>query len=550
MLKFYDTIYLWALAAIPLLAALYVYVIARKKRTAKKIGDAELVQQLTKNYSPRKALIKFGLVVAAFAVCALALANLKKPKGNNTVNLNGIDVMMAIDVSKSMLAQDIKPDRLERAKQLLTRLAGKLADNRIGIVVFAGHAYIQMPLTADNNAAKLYISSINTGMVPVQGTVVGDALKMCYNAFSGKDKKYKAVILLSDGEDHDDNANSIAAAMAEDGIIIHTVGIGSPEGAPIIDETTNEIKKDKDGNTVISKLNEDALKQIAAKGKGTYQLFTSSDEVAANLEKQLASMEKRPISASSATEYTHFFPWFLLIAFVLLIAELLISERKSRKRMQAAITVCLLFCCPTLINAQNTKAQLKKANEAYNKQEYDKAAEQYKNILTTDADNVTAQYNLGNALYKKGEHTQAAQAYGAVLEKAPQQMKAATYYNQGVALQKSNQLSECIAAYKNALKLNPTDEDARLNLQKALQQQKKQQEQQKPQPQKNKQQDPKQKQEPKEPEKDKQPKPQQSKLSQKQAEEKLKALLQEEKNLQEKLRKAKVSTLEKPEKDW
>lgn len=550
MLKFYDTIYLWALAAIPLLAAFYVYVLAKKKQTAKKIGDTELVQQLTKNYSPRKALIKFGLVVAAFAVCALALANLKKPKGNNTVNLNGIDVMMAIDVSKSMLAQDIKPDRLERAKQLLTRLAGKLADNRIGIVVFAGHAYIQMPLTADNNAAKLYISSINTGMVPVQGTVVGDALKMCYNAFSGKDKKYKAVILLSDGEDHDDNANSIAAAMAEDGIIIHTVGIGSPEGAPIIDETTNEIKKDKDGNTVISKLNEDALKQIATKGKGTYQLFTSSDEVAANLEKQLANMEKRPISASSSTEYTHFFPWFLLIAFVLLIAEILISEKKSRKRMQTAITVFLLFCCPTLINAQNTKALLKKANEAYNKQEYDKAAEQYKGILATDANNVSAQYNLGNALFKKGEHTQAAQAYGAVLEKAPQQMKAATYYNQGVALQKSNQLPECIAAYKNALKLNPTDEDARLNLQKALQQQKKQQEQQKPQPQKNKQQDPKQKQEPKDQDKDKKPQPQQSKLSQKQAEEKLKALLQEEKNLQEKLRKAKVSTLEKPEKDW
>lgn len=553
MFRFYDTVYFWGLAAIPLLVALYLYVIIRKKRTARKIGDAQLVQMLIQNHSPRKALLKFALVTAAIALCALALANLKKPQGNTDVTLNGIDVMLAVDVSKSMMAQDIMPNRLERAKQLLTRLSNKLENNRLGIVVFAGHAYIQMPLTADNNAARLYISSINPAMVPVQGTVLGEALKMCFNAFSGKEKKYKAVILISDGEDHNDNANSIAQAMAEEGIVIHTVGIGSPQGAPIVDETTNEIKKDKDGNTVITKLNETALQTIASKGKGSYQLFTSSDEVAANLEKQLNSMEKRSVRASSSMNFTYFFPWFLLAALLLLVAEIFITEKKRIKKASIAVAVLLYLCCPTSLNAQDTKAQLKKANEAYNQKEYEKAADGYKSIVAENAADAIAQYNLGNAHFKNGNFTQALQAYNQALQgDIPASMQSAIYYNQGVVLQKSNQLEPCIAAYKKALKISPNDADARLNLQKALQQLKKQQEQQKNKPKKPKP-DPKQKEkEPQEPKdkKDELPKPQPSKLTKKQAEEKLKALLQEEKNLQEKLRKAQISTLEKPEKDW
>lgn len=554
MFRFYDTVYFWGLAAIPLLATLYLYVIIRKKKTARKIGDAQLVQLLTQNHSPGKALLKFTLVTAAIALCALALANLKKPQGSADVTLNGIDVMLAIDVSKSMMAQDIMPNRLERAKQLLNRLSNKLENNRLGIVVFAGHAYIQMPLTADNNAARLYISSINPAMVPVQGTVLGEALKMCFNAFSGNEKKYKAVILISDGEDHDENANSIAQAMAEEGVVIHTVGIGSPQGAPIIDETTNEIKKDKDGNTVITKLNETALQEIASKGKGSYQLFTSSDEVAANLEKQLNNMEKRAVRASSSLNYTYFFPWFLLAALLLLVTEIFITEKKRLKKASMAVAVLLYLLCPTTLQAQDTKAQLKKANEAYNQKEYEKAADGYKSIVAENAADAVAQYNLGNAHFKNGNYTQALQAYNQALQAdIPSSMHSAIYYNQGVALQKSNQLEPCIAAYKKALKISPDDADARLNLQKALQQLKKQQEQQKNKPKQKPKPDPKQKEkEPQEPKdkKDELPKPRPSKLTKKQAEEKLKALLQEEKNLHEKLRKAQISTLEKPEKDW
>jgi tetratricopeptide (TPR) repeat protein len=547
MLRFHDSMYLWALAALPLLGLLYVYVLAKKRQTARKIGDAELVKALTKSYSPRKALLKFALLLLAFACGVLALANLKKPAGSQNAQLNGIDIMLAVDVSKSMLAQDVKPNRLERARQLLTRLTAKLTGHRIGIVVFAGHAYIQMPLTADNNAARLYLASISTDMVPVQGTVMGEALQMCYNSFNAQEKKYKAVVLLSDGEDHDPSALSMAAAMGEQGIVLHTVGFGSAEGSPIVDPVTNEIKKDKDGNTVVSQLNEPLLREIADKGMGSYQAFTTSEAVAAQLEKQLNSLEKRPVSATMGMAYTYYFPWLLGVALLCLLAEWLVSEKKRNCRtISVAMVALLLLTLPGVVTAQSTRQQMKKANTAYQQKDYSKAADGYKAIVKKKPDYLAAQYNLANALYKAGQQEAALKAYEEALKLATtSQQKAAVYYNQGVAYHLNKQLAEAIRAYQNALRQDPSDQDARLNLQKAMQQQQKEQQQRKgpqPSPPKPKQKEP--------PPNKQQSKPPPSKLSQKQAEEKLKALLQEEKNLQEKLRKNPVTTLEKQEKDW
>ena len=239
-LSFQHDKYFILLAVIPLLLVLYFFVLSWKKKTVKKIGDANLVKEMTKNYSPQKFAIKFVLMLTAITVAVFALANLRSPKGVEQVNRNGIDVMIALDVSKSMLAQDIKPNRLERAKQALSKLIDKLNNDRIGIVVFAGRAYLQMPLTGDHGAAKMYLSAASTDVVPTQGTVISDALKMCYASFKNKEKKYKAVILISDGEDHDENALKVAGQMADEGIVINTVGIGSPQGATIKDELTNQ----------------------------------------------------------------------------------------------------------------------------------------------------------------------------------------------------------------------------------------------------------------------------------------------------------------------
>lgn len=542
---------------------LYFFVIRWKKKTIKKIGDPALVNQLIRDYSPSKFSLKFILFTLAFIAGVIALANPRMPLGSATVNRTGIDVMIALDVSKSMLAQDVRPDRLQRAKQILSRLIDKLQEDRIGIVVFAGRAYLQMPLTTDHAAAKMYLSSATPDVVPTQGTVIGDALKMSNAAFNTKEKKYKAIILISDGEDHDENAVKLAKALAGEGVMINTIGIGSPEGSMIVDPETNEVKKDAAGSPVVTKLNETELKEIALNGNGIYQLFTTTDEVVANLENQLKGMGQKPITENSLINFKNFFPWLLGFALLILVAEFLISEiRKVKKGMPVMIKknigpisfLLIIFLAPLASMAQNDNELIKKGNKAYNKKDYDVARENYKKAVEKNPANQKAQYNLGNALYKSKKPEDAVAAYDAAIQNSKLPVdKATAFYNKGVVLQNNKKLPECIAAYKNSLRLNPKDEDARLNLQKALEQQKQQQQQKENDNKKEKKpkDDPKKKdQQQPENKKEDQPKPQPSKMTKKEAEERLNALLQQEKKLQDKLRKVNAASPEKPTKDW
>lgn len=566
MLRFQHTSYLLLLAAIPLLVLLYYFVLRWKKRTIKKIGDERLVKELIKNYSPQRYAVKFVLIAFVFVLGVLALANLRRPGGVEKVNRSGIDIMIALDVSKSMLANDVKPNRLERAKQSVTKLIDKLSNDRIGIVLFAGRAYLQMPLTSDHGAAKMYLAAANTDVVPTQGTVIVDALKMCYASFNPKEKKYKAVVLISDGEDHDEGAIQTASQMAENGIIINTVGIGSPQGATFMDELTNQPKKDNSGNIVISKLNEEELKKIAVEGKGTYQLFTNTDDLVSKLESQLENMDQRTITEDSQVNYMNYFPYFLAAALILLLVEFFLSETKTLTSRRLSVTkgkagltsllIVLYSLIPSGSFAQNEKALVKKGNEAYEKKEYENAAASYQKAIEKKPADPVAQYNLGNALYKNSKTDEAVSAYDKALSNtASAADKAKAFYNKGVVLQNGKKLPECIEAYKNALKLDPQDDDARQNLQKALQQLK-QQEQKKDNKDNKEKKKPKEDQKKKEQEKQKPqeqnqpPKPQPSKLTKQDAEEKLKALLQQEKNLQDKLRRVNTGSVGKPEKDW
>ncbi len=564
MIGFQHTEYFIVLAAIPLLLILFFFVLNRKQRTIKKIGDENLVKEMTKNYSAIKFALKFVLILGAITLGIFALANLRSPKGVEKVNRNGIDIMIAIDVSKSMLAQDIKPNRLERAKQALSKLIDKLANDRVGIVVFAGRAYLQMPLTGDHAAAKMYLSAASTEIVPTQGTVISEALKMCYASFNSKEKKYKAVVLISDGEDHDEDALKIAAQMADAGIVINTVGIGSSQGSTIIDELTNQVKRDVSGNIVITRLNEDELKKIAEKGNGIYQLFTNTDALVSKLDVQLGSLDQKAVTEDSLIHYENYYPYFLALALCLLIIEFFISERKrlTIARVKVAksmgmVTFFVLIIClfPFTSGAQNEKILIKKGNEAYEKKEYENAILNYKEATEKSPANPTAQYNLGNAFYKNKKTDEAIQAYENALSNATSGThRSKAFYNKGVVLQNNKKIPECIEAYKDALKLDPQDGDARQNLQKALQQQKEEQQKEDKskkedkKPKDNKKQ--KEKDKPREAEKNTQPKPQPSKLTRQDAEEKLKALLQQEKNLQDRLRKVNTATSAKPEKDW
>ena len=562
MIQFQHIEYLIGLAVLPVMIALYIFVIRWKKKTITKIGDPNLVSQLILGYSQKKFRLKFILFSVAFALGIIALASPRLPLGNNTVSRSGIDVMIALDVSKSMLAQDIKPDRLERSKQVLSKLIDQLGDDRIGIVVFAGRAYLQMPLTTDHAAAKMYLSSATPAVVPTQGTVIGDALKMCFASFNSKEKKFKSIILISDGEDHDENALTLAKAISNEGVMINTIGIGSPEGTTILDAETNGPKKDAAGNPVVTKLNETELQGIAANGKGIYQFFTSTDEVVAKLQSQLKGMEQKPITEKSLLNYQYFFQWVLALVLLLLVVDFFITEINSTKKRKLAdmfkqsnspFIMLFLFWIPFEGFAQNSDGLIKKGNEAYNKKEYKLAQENYKKALNKNPVNPKAQFNLGNALYRNEKPADAVGAYDIAIQnsKLPAE-KAGAFYNKGVVLQQSKKIPECIAAYKDALRLNAADEDARINLQKALQQQ--QQEKNKDNKEQKKQKENPDKKDPKESDKKKdqneEPQKQPSKMTQKEAEEKLKALLEQEKKLQDRLRKVSAASPEKPEKDW
>jgi Ca-activated chloride channel family protein len=330
MFSFQNTEFLFGLVLLLPLILLFIFVLRWKKVVKKRLGDEELINRLTGNHSAKNYCYKFFLQIAAIILCIIGAANLRSPKASTSSNRTGIDIMIALDVSNSMLAQDVKPNRLERAKQLLKTLIDKIGDNRLGLVVFAGQAYLQMPLTTDGAAAKMYITNVSPSIVPVQGTEVSAALNICNTSLGTKEKKYKAVILITDGETHDEKSIETATLLEQNGVVVHTIGIGSVEGSPIFDPSTSDFKKDESGNTVVSKLNEQGLKEIAAKTSGSYTYFSNADEVAATVLRELDSMEKKQIGGNGPRDYNSYFQWFLLLAFILLLLEISIPERNKK----------------------------------------------------------------------------------------------------------------------------------------------------------------------------------------------------------------------------
>ncbi len=263
------------------------------------------------------------------AIGILAAMNPRQPGETDNTNRKGIDVAIALDVSKSMLATDLPPNRLERAKQFIGKLMAEMPNDRIALVLFAGKAYLQMPLTVDHGAAKMFVSSASPDAVPQQGTVISDALNMSANVFNNAEKRFKAVVLISDGEAHEEEAVKTATDLAEQGVMINTIGIGSPEGATITDPATGELKKDAAGTTIISKLNEEVLKELATATNGIYIRLESSDEAVAVLKKQLSQIESKAFGDVSQMNFKTYYMWLAGGMLLLLLIESFIPERKK-----------------------------------------------------------------------------------------------------------------------------------------------------------------------------------------------------------------------------
>ena len=330
-IQFQHPQYLWALVAVPLLLLLFISYQLWKRRAVKRMGNTRLVKALHPSHARGKATLKFTLFLLAFSLGCIAIANPRQPDEMQEDARQGIDVMVALDVSNSMLATDVAPSRLQRAQALITKLIDALPNDRVGLVVFAGNAYIQMPLTTDHSAAKLFVASANPSAITAQGTSIADALQKSSLAFGEESERFKAVILVTDGETHDENAVQEAQEQAAKGVMINTIGLGSAEGSVILEESGAE-KRDAAGNVVVSKLNEPLLQQIAAATNGAYINLQSTDAAVEQLVAQLSQVEKKALKDTSVFTYKTFYMWLALPMLLLLVLELFLSDRKKEKR--------------------------------------------------------------------------------------------------------------------------------------------------------------------------------------------------------------------------
>lgn len=330
-LQFQYPQFLWLLALTGLFVLLFVAYLLWKRRAAARLGDPRLVKELLKNRSTPKTVIKFGLVTIAFALGCIALANPRKPEEGTGDNKKGIDVMVALDVSNSMLATDVVPSRLRQAKDLIRRLGRSMPNDRIGLVVFAGQAYVQVPLTYDHSALEMFVNAADPKLVTAQGTAISQALDRCEKAFVASEDRYKAIILITDGENHDVNAVSKAQELAGLGIFVNTVGIGSPVGGSIIDPATGQAKTDAAGNVVVSRLNEQLLREIAQTTKGEYVHLEQPATAAQQLVALLSTAEKKALVDVSQLNYETYYAWLAFPMLLLLLAEVFFPERKKVK---------------------------------------------------------------------------------------------------------------------------------------------------------------------------------------------------------------------------
>jgi Ca-activated chloride channel homolog len=333
LFRFANPVFLYLLLLLPVLILLYIINELRKRKALKRLGDVTLVSSLVPEMSTVRPAIKFILQLIAVSAGIIMLSRPQFGSKIEDVKKQGVEVIIALDVSNSMLAEDIQPDRLTRAKQAISRLVDNLDNDKIGLIIFAGDAYIQIPVTTDYISAKMFLSSINPNMVPKQGTAIGAAIDLGIRSFSPGEGKSKAMIIITDGENHEDDPVKAAEEASKAGIVIHTLGIGSTEGVPIpmINNGKRDYLKDADGNTVVTKLDEEILKKIALSTNGNYVRASNSNIGLDEIFNGIKKMKKQDLESTMYTEYNDQFQIFAAIALFLLLGDFIIMERKNRR---------------------------------------------------------------------------------------------------------------------------------------------------------------------------------------------------------------------------
>lgn len=331
MFRFATPEYLFLLILVPVLIGIFIYSNIRRKKNVKKFGTPEVLEQLMPNVSSVRPYVKFCIQMLALTLIIVVLAQPQFGSKEEIVKKQGIEVMIALDVSNSMLAEDIKPNRLEKAKQMVSQLVDNMENDKIGLIVFAGDAYIQLPITVDYVSAKMFLSAINTQIVPRQGTAIGSAIDLAIKSFGTPNESGRAIIVITDAENHEDDAIGAAKLAVENGINVNVVGMGRPEGSPIPVPGTMSFWKDRNGNVVVSKLNEDLGRQVAQAGQGVYVRADHTNAAVKVVINELDKLAKSETESKVFVEHNEQFQSFAFIALFLLILDFFIFNRKNKR---------------------------------------------------------------------------------------------------------------------------------------------------------------------------------------------------------------------------
>ena len=567
MFRFEDITYLYLLAVIPVLALLRFMMTRTQKKRLKKFGDPQLVRQLMPDVSRWRPAVKFWLLQAALALIIVMLARPQFGTRISHEKRQGIETLIAMDISNSMLAEDVTPSRLDRCKMMVENLVDNFTDDKIGLIVFAGDAFIQLPITSDYVSAKMFLADIQPSMIRTQGTDIALAIRKAQNSFTQEENIGKAIIVITDGEDHEGGAVEAAKEARKKGMRVYVLGVGSDGGSPIPDGNGGYMK-DRSGNTVMTRLNQDMCRQIAQAGGGAYIHVDNNSDAQRQLDNELAKLAKKETESTVFSEYDEQFQAVGILVLLLLIAELCILECKNpllrnvrffkgKRRYSSAMTLLMLMTAMAA-NAQNDRDYIREGNRNFRSGKFAEAEVSYRKSIEKNPRNPQAAYNLGNALFAQKKDSAAVVAYesGVQLETSAIR-KSMGYHNMGVVCQSHKMFSEAIEAYKNALRLNPKDDEARYNLEICKKQQKNQQNKQNQDKQdqkkddKGKDQKKDQQKEQQKQDKDKQQNKDKNKMSKDNAEQLLNAAIQQEKNTQKRMKdKMQQPRSRKLDKNW
>ena len=548
MFRFEDPIYLYLLVLIPILALVRFISYRNQKKRLRKFGDIQLLKELMPDVSRFRPSVKFWILLGALALLIIMLARPQLGTKINHEKRVGIETIIAMDISNSMRAEDIVPNRLDRSKMMVENLVDHFSNDKIGLIVFAGDAFVQLPITSDHVSAKMFLSSIDPSLIATQGTDLAKAIDMATHSFTQEEGVGKAIVVITDGEDHEGGAVESAKAAKDNGMRVYVLGVGSVNGAPIPIPGTGDFMKDNTGNTVMSALNEDMCKQVAQAGGGAYIHVENNSAAQDQLDNELDKLAKKETTATIYSEFDEQFQAFGLLALLLLIIEICILDRRNPllKKLslfgnKKKVTTIMLLMVTMTAFSQTDRQFIRQGNKQFHRGDYPNAEVSYRKAIEKNPKNPQAAFNLGNALMAQKKDSAAIVQFenASRLETNPLR-KAQSYHNMGVICQSHKMYGEAIEAYKNALRLNPDDDETRYNLvlckhQKQKQDQNRQNQQKNDDQKKDDKKDQQKQEENKDKKQQEQPKPQ---ISKENAEQLLNAAIQNEKQTQDKLKKA------------